>query len=242
MTLLVLRYHRARAGMDGNSPEMLDAHFGYIAEHFVNVLPGETLPVDRDAVCLTFDGAYFDFYAEAFPLLKKHGLRAVVAVAPAVIRDKPPGSAQQRMQIAADDAYMRPDCGGFCTWEELQEIARSGIVSFAAHGYMHTALDDPEADLETEVHVPRTLLAARLHVPVESFVLPFGRSNGEAVHEIRSSYAHVFANGEASNGNWDARLLYRVTCDNLRAPTDPFAPGRMMAYRARSLWRRVRRR
>ena len=55
---------------------MLDAHFAHISRQYRNVLPGEKLSVGALDVCLSFDDAYFDFYAIVFPLLKKHGLSA----------------------------------------------------------------------------------------------------------------------------------------------------------------------
>src|SRR5207253_3666710 len=88
MNLLVLMYHRARAGRHGNDPAMLEKHFRHIAANYRNVLPGDALDANRLNVCLTFDDAYFDFYATVYPLLMRHQLRAVLAVPPLVVRER----------------------------------------------------------------------------------------------------------------------------------------------------------
>jgi peptidoglycan/xylan/chitin deacetylase (PgdA/CDA1 family) len=239
MTLLALSYQRAQAGPDGNSPEMLDAHFEYIAATFTNVLPGEPVPAGRTAACIGFDGAFYDFYQRVFPLLTKHKLRAVLAVAPAVIRDH--SNRSMPRASAGPTRTATAEAGGrtFCSWGELQEVARSGLVAIAAHGYTHRALDDAGNDVETEVHVPRTLLSARLRVPVDSFVFPFGRYCRSALREARSGYQHVFIDKPAFNRGWGKGIVFRVACDNLQSPTAPFEGPRLLGYRTRGLWHRL---
>ncbi len=241
MSLLVLTYHRARACRDGNPASMLDAHFEHIAAHFENVLPGERLLATRDSVCLAFDGAFFDFHATVFPLLRKHNLRALLAVAPAVIRDHTTASAADRVATATDAAYAHPSVDAFCTWNELDQLVRSGHVGIAAHGYTHCRLDHPQADAETEVHVPRTLLGARLQTTVESFVFPHQCYTRRIVDEARTGYDFVFGGGNAANRTWRHRLLYRINADSLRSPAAPFAPAKLLLHRSRYLWNRLRR-
>jgi peptidoglycan/xylan/chitin deacetylase (PgdA/CDA1 family) len=241
MTLLVLRYHRARAGLDGNSPEMLDAHFAHVGRTFENVLPGERLSLARPNACLAFDGAFYDFYASVFPLLRKHRLRALLAVAPATIRDQTSTAGPERLAVATSVAYSQPTADAFCTWHELEEIARSGHVAVAANGYTHRRLDSGDTDTEAEVHVPRTLLSSRLATPVESFVFPYGRFSRRALDEARSGYDFVFGEGNASNQGWRQPTLYRINADNLASPDAPFAPGRMVALRVRRFWNQLRR-
>jgi hypothetical protein len=241
MSLLVLMYHRARAGAHGNAPEMLDAHFALVAKYYQNVLPGEDLASGRLNVCLTFDDAYFDFYARVFPLLKKHGLRAVLAVAPLFVRETIEAPIGERMGLSVDEAFAQPARGGFCTWGELCEMVRSGRVQIAAHGYSHCRLDKADTDLTGEIEVPQRMLADRLGAPVESFAFPYGRYSAPALRRTRARYRHVFRIGGASNASWSRRLLYRVDADRMEAPESPFAPARLMRYRARYFWNRLRR-
>ncbi|HVU35506.1 MAG TPA: polysaccharide deacetylase family protein [Opitutaceae bacterium] len=242
MTLLVLKYHRARDGRDGNAVEMLDAHFEYIAATYHNVVPGDPLPPGKLSVCLSFDGGYFDFFAGVFPLLRKHTLTALLAISPSVIRDDTPASPGERLAIGSAAAYAQPASGGFCTWPELEEMARSRHVVVAAHGYTHRPLNLAGADLDTELHVPRTLIGTRLGVSVDSFVFPYGKIAGRSLREARSGYRYLFANGQGTNSGWHVRVLHRIGADNLRTPTEPFETGRRLYYQACSVWNRLRRR
>lgn len=240
MTVLALMYHRARSGPDGNDPAVLDAHFSVIADAFRCVLPGEPLDPDRLNVCLTFDDAYFDFYAVVFPLLEKHGLRALLAVPAAVVPEKAQAPRAARLAVAdalGDGGY---DPEGLCTWSELREMARSGRVGFGAHGHTHCRLDLPGVDLEREVVLPREMLTTRLDQPVESFVFPYGRFTGAALRTVRRHYRYAFRIGEADNAGWDGAMLYRVRGDCLASPGAPFAAHRRAGYRARRYWCRLR--
>lgn len=242
MKLLILMYHRARAGALGNSAEMLDAHFAWVARSYRNVLPGEALRPRRLNVCLTFDDGYFDFYAVVYPLLRKHGLRAVLAVPPALIRGAVDSPRADRLAMESDDALAHPSRGGCCTWGELQEMAASGLVAVAAHGFTHRRLDQAEADLATEIDVAKTALTRRLGRPVESFVFPYGRYSEPALARASERYRCVMRIGGALNRDWNQRLLYRVDADGMADPVALFGPLRMARYRMRYFWNRCRRR
>lgn len=240
MSLLVLMYHRARAGRHGNPSEMLDAHFGHLSHSYSNVLPGDPLSRDTLNVCLSFDDGYFDFYATVFPLLKKHNLRALLAVPPSFVQERTTATRDERLQMESDDAFAHPERGGFCTWPELEEMAASGHVSVAAHGFTHCRLDLPSAALASEIDAPRSILGARLAQPVESFVFPFGRYSSRSLLHARRNYRFVFRIGGAINTTWESRVLYRVDADSMESPWTLFSPARQAAYRARFFWNRLR--
>ncbi len=240
MSLLVLMYHRARVGRHGNAPEMLDAHFAHVAHHHPQVLPGEALAAGATNVCLSFDDAYFDFYATVFPLLQRHGLRALLAVPSAYIRETAEASTAERLAIESDEAFARPERGGFCTWSELAEMVASGHVAIAAHGHTHRRLDAAEADLPLEIDRVQTVLGTRLGCPVDSFVFPFGRYSPRSLGHARQRYRHVFRIGGALNRSWSGRVLYRIDADRMATPQSLFAPARIVHYRIRFLWNRLR--
>ena len=240
MSLLVLMYHRARAGRFGNAPEMLDAHFAHIARTYANVLPGEAPVAGQLNVCLSFDDGYFDFYAIVFPLLKKHGLRALLAVAPAVVRERVEVASADRLAVEPEGAFSDPDNGAFCTWPELAEMAASGHVAIAAHGFSHRRLDDPAAELAVEIDAPKAILEARLGQPVESFVFPYGRYSKTALNRASGHYRHLFRIGGALNRRGAEGLLYRVDADAMTSPRALFSSARAAGYRARWVWNRMR--
>ena len=240
MSLLVLIYHRACIDRHGNTARMLDAHFEHLARNYRCVLPGETLEPGRLNVCLSFDDGYFDFYAVIYPLLEKHDLRALLAITPVVVRERIDKPVEARLEAPAEMNHAHASYGGFCTWPELHELAQSGRVMIAAHGYTHCRLDRPGVDLHAEIVVPQTLLAARLGQSVDSFVFPYGRFSKAALQRAREHYRYVFRIGGAANGSWSSRLLYRIDADGMEDPGSLFTPARLAGYQVRSFWNRLR--
>ena len=240
MSLLVLLYHRARAGRYGNAPDILEAHFAHIANTYPNVLPGDSLAARTLNVCLSFDDGYFDFYATVFPLLKKYHLRALLAIPPNVVREQVEVAAAERLGVESDEAFAHPDRGGFCSWVELEEMAGSGHVTMAAHGLTHCRLDSPTVSLERELDAPKDILSARLAQPIESFVFPFGRYSPYALEQANRKYRYVFRIGGALNRSWGNRVLYRIGADAMKTPWSLFLPSRLACYRARYFWNRLR--
>lgn len=242
MSLLVLMYHRARAERHGNAPEMLDAHFAALARRCRNVMPGDDLDPRALNVCVTFDDGTFDFYAVVFPLLRQHGLRALLAVPPLFVTARTDVPAAERRDVASDAAFAAPSAGGFCTWSELKEMTSSGHVQVAAHGFSHCRLDRRDADLAAEIDEPGKQLSDRLEQPVDSFVFPFGRFSSAAREAALRRYRHVFRIGGAMNHGWGRQVLYRVDADRMGTPTSLLEPRRLAGYRLRYYWNRLRRR
>lgn len=233
MSLLVVAYHRARAGSDGNPPDMLDRHFAHIARHCACVLPGEPLERARLNLCLTFDDAYFDFHSVVYPLLQRHNLRAVLAVPTGLIPESAKLPDEVRTGGGGKIRATEVDQHFHCTWTELAELAASRRVAIAAHGLFHERLDSGSADLNAEIALSREILATRLSQPVDSFVFPYGRFSSKALRTVREHCRYAFRIGGASNRGWSGRLIYRVNGDCLAAPDALFSPTRLAGYRAR---------
>lgn len=240
MNLLVLMYHRARAGRLGNSPEMLELHLSYVARSYATVLPGDALATDRLNVCLSFDDGYFDFYDVVFPLLRKHGLRALLAVPPMYVKEQATAAREARRTIPSVEAFAQPDRGGFCTWSELEEMVESQHVGIAAHGFSHQRLDQPGVNFGAEIVQPQSIFRARTGRTVDAFVFPFGRYSDAALWQTRQCYRHVFRIGGAMNRNWNERVLYRVDADQMENATALFSSARLLGYRTRYWWNRLR--
>lgn len=78
------------------------------------------------AVLLTFDDGLASLYTHVFPLLKAYGYPAVAAIV---------SSWQERVAAGETIAYegAERDATGFSTWEQLREMAASGLVDIASH-------------------------------------------------------------------------------------------------------------
>ena len=71
------------------------------------------------AVALTFDDAWASVYSVAWPLLREHGLKAILFAIPARVSD--------------------PD-GAFVTWEQLRELQSSGVFDVQSHTRSHAMI------------------------------------------------------------------------------------------------------
>jgi peptidoglycan/xylan/chitin deacetylase (PgdA/CDA1 family) len=168
--LRILFYHRVADDRDplaiaparfGEQMDELRAQ-GYRALDVVAALDalrrGE--PLDR-LVALSFDDGYRDVAEHALPLLERHGFRATVFVAPAVVDG-----------TAAFTWYEhQPAVLG---WSDIVALDGS-TLSFEAHTLTHpdlTALDDGAA--EREIAGSRTALESRLGRRVRAFCYPAG--------------------------------------------------------------------
>jgi len=237
MTLLVLKFHRARAdGPNGSSPEIIERVFAHVARHGHCVLPGQPLDTRRINVCLTFDDAYYDFHHTVLPLLKKHGVKALLGVPAGLCPERTDYTPAERLDLL--DKFEMPyrPFASYCTWEELGELQRSGRVAFAAHGMEHHALDSADVDLRREVVEPKQVLQQRLGIAPESYVFPYGRTTRRVLRYVREHYRYALADGQATNRGWDAALLYRVPVSRFSDPIEIFTTARLREFRWRRIW------
>ncbi len=178
-TVPVLAYHRfgSPAAPMVVTPEALAeqlqllARGGYTVQRLAGLrgfLTGQEAWPARSVV-ITIDDAHESVYRLAFPLLREHGVPVTLFVASDVIGTR--------------DAL---------TWEQLQEMAATGLVDVQAHAKTQRNLTERapgEADLayrrglELEVQTSRRAIEQRLPgVTVTHFAYPFGESNA-SVHE-----------------------------------------------------------
>jgi peptidoglycan/xylan/chitin deacetylase (PgdA/CDA1 family) len=135
-------------------------------------------PVQGRAAVITFDDGYLDNWVCAYPLLKKHGLRAVVSVV------------TERAELARDAMRPRMDAGaaspdtrkdergpeGFLSWRELKAMTDSGVFEVASHTHTHRDFqrERPYADLRQELIESRRLIEERLGVWTGAVFWPWG--------------------------------------------------------------------
>jgi len=182
------------------------------------VLPGEILSQDKPNVCLTFDDAYFDFYAVVWPLLEKHGLRAVLGVTPRVIREVALFPAETRINAPVDLNQSQLYTDSFCTWPELSTLAASGQVMIAAQSYHSHSLNRKDIDFTGEIARSQEELSGRLNQTIDCFAFPDEEFCGAAVRKVHEYYRYVFGGGPAINRSWSRSLLFRCNNDEMTAP------------------------
>lgn len=208
-------FHRVSDPADPGVFERFKRFILRLREKHPFVLPGGALSWHSLSICLTFDDGYYDFYRLAFPFLRAQGIASVLAVSTSYILNETDRGPEERLRTTDRLRGGTPYEGSLlCTWEELIELHRSGLVSIASHGHRHTSLKGAR-ELETELLHSRALLETRLKSPVVTFVYPFGHFDGTAHAMARTSYRYVMRIGSALNFGWGGsrRLLYRVNAD-----------------------------
>ena len=166
----ILFYHRVSADKDelAVTPERFSRQMLYLADEgyaVVDVLTAAAMlggSAEGKTVALSFDDGYLDVAENALPVLREHGFRASVFVAPAVIDGD-----------ATFEWYERQP--PLLEWNRIRELDREGVLSFEAHSLTHPnllRLGDDEA--REEISGSKTALEARLERPVEAFSYPAG--------------------------------------------------------------------
>lgn len=216
--LLIFMYHRVFNANFPIAEDALRSHLQRIKQAFHVVLPGQVLPQNRPAVCLTFDDAYADFYFKVFPLLQEFRMPAVLAVPTKFILPSTTVTPEQRMAVAYDDAMtagIYQQQATMCTWQELQEMATSGLVSMASHSHSHVNITQTD-NLDYELQHSKQLLASHLQQEITTFVYPYGRMNRHVQHEVSRQYRYGMRIGSAVNYHWGhaGQSLYRIDAEH----------------------------
>lgn len=124
-------------------------------------------PIPPNAVVLTFDDGYEDFYTTAFPILKKHGFPATDFIIVGTIDNRIP-----------HDPYKR------LTWAQMRMMMKYGM-SFYSHTFNQHHLEDTTASGD-----PKPMLAYPIYLKKEH------RVETEAEYEARITHDLMLANEE----------------------------------------------
>jgi len=99
-------------------------------------------PLPPRAVLLTFDDGYASFYTRAFPILKAYGAPAVLALVGEWMSAPPDGVLDYGGEPTPRSFFM--------TWDQVREVAASGLVEIAAHSHgLHRGVAaNPQGNLQ----------------------------------------------------------------------------------------------
>lgn len=118
---------------------------GYVtlsADEHLAVLRGQREAPARGVV-LTFDDGRGSVWSVAAPLLRKHGMKAVVFLIPGRVPARPgplaPTLADVEAGRADEAALLRREEGDavLLSWEEIEALARTGLFDFQSHTLRH---------------------------------------------------------------------------------------------------------
>lgn len=134
-------------------------------------------PLPRKPVVITFDDGYADFYTQAYPILKSLGLKGLNFVITGLV-----------------------GAPNYLTWNQITEMAGSGLITFGSHTVHHYALTYlNNQQVQLEVEQSKNVLQAHVGYPVNWFAYPYGNVNNRVEGIVRQAgYTGAFgtANGD----------------------------------------------
>ena len=233
--ILTFLYHRIGNSKYSNSIEMLEKHLSYLKKKYNIVLPGETSAPIQVNICLSFDDAYFDFYHFVFPLLKKLNIKALLAVPVKYILESTTVDPDVRLSVPhkmATDDNIYKSFAPFCTWKELNEMAKSGLVQIACHSFSHKNLLLKELDLKLEIIESKKILENKLNLKISTFVYPLGKFNRKIHKLTKKHYIYAMRIGSSFNLSWQNinKIGYRINSDNLKSIDQNLKFSKMASY------------
>ncbi|WP_333871605.1 polysaccharide deacetylase family protein [Desulforamulus putei] len=194
---LILNYHH----LDPNprtsstiSPRLFAEHMKYLKDHGYHVISlqqlknyllaprtkgagnghhGNIALPDR-AVVITFDDGYASFYEYAYPVLKEYGFPSTMFT----IVGKVSNSPNEIPKL---------------TWQQVKELAATGLVDFQSHTYdMHYLVGKKSAliaehpqKVQKDLHMSRDVLSFHTGRFVDAIAYPFGHYNPSLIHIAR---------------------------------------------------------
>jgi len=188
----ILVYHRFGPSVADSMTvrtSVFEAQLEQLARQGYTVIPLKTLvahlrgdepSLPPGSVVITMDDAHRSVYTEALPLLRRHRIPVTLFVYPSAVS-------------RADYAM---------TWEQLHELAATGLVDIGSHTYWHPnfavekrRLSDAAYQrlVEDQLKRSRSVLENRLGTPVDLLAWPFGIYDGELMRKAaEAGYVAAF--------------------------------------------------
>ncbi|MDO8576852.1 MAG: polysaccharide deacetylase family protein [Candidatus Daviesbacteria bacterium] len=154
-------------------PDKFEAQMDYLAKNGYTPITLDTLygifngktSVAGKPIVLTFDDGYIDFYTIAFPILRRFNFHAVSFIPTGLVGG-----------------------GYYMNWNQIKEIASSGLVTFEGHTVNHVNLPSLSyAAVLKELTDSKNILQANTGYPVNFVAYPNGSTNGSVQAAARQA-------------------------------------------------------
>lgn len=120
-------------------------------------IKGDFIP-KSPTIHLTFDDGHKSIYEIAFPLLKRYGFCITIFIVPTYM-DKP----------------------NWLTWEQVDEMNKSGLIDIQSHTLEHKKISKMQASaIFCSLTQSKKILEERLNKPIQHLAYPFGRGSSLA--------------------------------------------------------------
>ena len=144
-------------------------------------------------VVLTFDDGYPDTFVTAFPLMKAYSLPFTIYIATEFVE----------RHDSEDDSL---------SWQQLNEMVGSGLVTIGAHTHSHVDLRSlNESEVLEEIEASNALLESRLGISPRHFAYPWGYWAEAADRVIRDHYSSATLGAQPLKVDpiFDPHLIHR---------------------------------
>ncbi|MBU1031721.1 polysaccharide deacetylase family protein [Patescibacteria group bacterium] len=145
-------------------PDKFEAQMQYLSQNGYTPVSLDTLygiynnqaSVPGKPIVLTFDDGYIDFYTNAFPILRRFNFHAVSFIPTGLIGK-----------------------GYYMNWDQIKEIAASGLVTFEGHTVNHSYLPSLSyAAMLKQLTDSKNIIESNTGYPVNFISYPNGSTNG----------------------------------------------------------------
>ncbi len=230
---VVMYHHVSPADRELNVyPEIFEDQLRTLSSRGWKTLSGEEFLYHMDngkempkkCVLLTFDDGFADNYVYAYPLLKKHGMKAMLFIATDFIED---GDIKRDSFIplshndAWDLAYSERRAEALCTWNEVKEMDASGVIDIQSHGISHNTPDymteKKYGMLKEDLAGGKETLEKRLSKKILHFAWPRGHYDQEGIKIARDlGYRALYTTDRGTNTPANLHMINRlpVKCKN----------------------------
>ncbi|HLJ44832.1 MAG TPA: polysaccharide deacetylase family protein [Bryobacteraceae bacterium] len=255
--LRILMYHRFPAAAEFDAQcEHLRRYYRPISMTEASEWLHRGKPLPPGAVVVTVDDGYRDFYVHAYPVLKSHGIPALVYIATdlpdkqtwlwtdqvtdaalkARLKKLPDGERRTALLTMKWLRAAPPPEHAPLSWDEIREMAAGGI-EFGAHTRSHPILSrlPNRKAIEAEVAGSKERIEVELGSTVLHFCYPNGHPedfSGEVVEVVRESGFTTAVTG-VQGINFSGADPYRL----LRLHQEPDRPVNKYAHQVAGMYR-----
>lgn len=154
------------------TPEGLETHLRYFRDNGYEIVLLDDLvnyfetgkPLPTKAAALTFDDGWEEHYKNAFPILKKYGVKATFFV--------PTGWVGQAWIMS---------------WKQMKEMKEAGMI-FGSHAISHPDLTKvSDEDLKKELEDSKKSLEENLGVKIDYISYPAGMYNDKVIEAVKAA-------------------------------------------------------
>ena len=142
----VFVFHRVQPGQFEEQVRFLrNNHYVTLhADEFLDYIKGERKGTGRE-ILLTFDDGSISLWSVAYPILEKHGLKAVAFILPGLIQNgqtvRPTLKEVWSGHLSMSELPLEStEADPLCNWLEIEKMHQSGVVDFQSHTLYHALI------------------------------------------------------------------------------------------------------